>query len=252
MSCPKINPCLIHLRETDSTNNFLKNILEKEELPSGSIILTDYQTAGKGQQGNSWESEAGKNLLFSILLRPENITTDHFFIISEIASLSIKYTLDKYIDDITVKWPNDIYYKDKKIAGILIENFLSRNIIFQSIIGTGINVNQREFLSNAPNPVSLRIITGHDFDLMELIEVFQTNFSLLCKKSSTAQFDSLHKEYLYSLYRKEGFYKYKDENGSFMAKIKDVEQNGYLILEKENGDISKYLFKEVEYIQNRR
>ena len=135
-------PRLIHLSETDSTNTALRMISETEELSSGSIVMADFQTAGRGQRGNSWESKAGKNLTFSILFRPTDVPANMPFVISEMTSLSVKYTLDKYIPDISVKWPNDIYHKDKKIVGMLIENTILKEKISLSIIGIGINVNQ--------------------------------------------------------------------------------------------------------------
>ena len=109
-------PKIIRLVETDSTNNYLREQSAKARLPEGSLVIADFQTAGKGQVGNSWESEAGKNLMFSILLYPDFLPANRQFLISQIASLSVKETLEKYTDSVTVKWPNDIYWKDRKIC----------------------------------------------------------------------------------------------------------------------------------------
>ena len=153
-------PRIIRLDETNSTNNYLRELLAGDALPEGSLVIADFQTAGKGQVGNSWESEARKNLMFSLLLYPDFLPANRQFLISQIASLSVKETLDGYIDSVTVKWPNDIYWKDRKICGMLIENDLSGQHLYCSVIGIGLNINQEVFRSNAPNPVSLTQITG--------------------------------------------------------------------------------------------
>ena len=241
-------PRLIHLNETDSTSKALKTISENEELPSGSIVYADFQTAGRGQRGNFWESEAGKNLIFSILFRPSTLPANMPFVISEMISLCVKYTLDKYIPDITVKWPNDIYHKDKKIAGILIENTIHQEKVTQSIIGIGININQTEFRSNAPNPTSMMLITGCTFDIMDIMEDFQQEFAIQSQRLNDKCFDSIHKDYLNSIYRKEGFHKYRDFAGIFEASIHDIEPTGYLILKQTNGTYSRHAFKEVSYV----
>ena len=165
-------PRIIRLEETTSTNNYLRGLVGKEPLPEGSIVVTEYQTAGRGQVGNTWESEPGKNLMFSIILYPDFLPANRQFLISQIAALSVKETLDAYVDGITVKWPNDIYWRDKKICGMLIENDLTGHSLYCSVIGIGININQREFLSDALNPVSLVQITGREYDREEILNSF--------------------------------------------------------------------------------
>lgn len=162
-------PKIIRLAETDSTNNYLREQCAKARLPEGSLVIADFQTAGKGQVGNSWESEAGKNLMFSILLYPDSLPANRQFLISQIASLSVKETLEGYTDSVKVKWPNDIYWKDRKICGMLIENDLSGQHLYCSVIGIGLNINQEIFRSDAPNPVSLTQITGKAYDREEVL-----------------------------------------------------------------------------------
>ena len=242
-------PRLFHVAKADSTNNvLLQMISENEDLLSGSIVLADFQTAGRGQRGNSWESEAGKNLTFSILLHPFDVPANMPFVISEMVSLSIKYTLDKYIPEVSVKWPNDIYYKDKKIAGILIENTILQGKISQSIIGIGLNVNQTEYHSNAPNPVSMAQITSHTFDVMAIIEELQQIFTIQSERINNKHFDLIHEEYLNSIYRKEGYHRYRDDGGVFEAIIHDIEPTGHLVLKQIDGTLSRYAFKEVFYL----
>lgn len=241
-------PPVIHLEETFSTNTYLKNLLLQQDVEEGTIVYADYQSAGKGQRGNSWESENKKNLLFSLVLYPTLINANEQFIISQLVSLAIKDTLSKYTDHITIKWPNDIYWKDKKICGILIENTLLENKISQSVIGIGININQEQFISEAPNPVSLKRITGSSYDLQEiltklssLIHVHYTNV----KEGSSNLITQLYKD---ALFRKDGYHLYHDGIVDFLARTKDIEPSGTLVLETMEGVERKFAFKEVKYI----
>ena len=172
MNNVEASPRIIRLEETTSTNSYLRQLLFKESLPEGSVVVAQTQTAGRGQIGNVWESETGKNLTFSIVLYPDCIPANRQFLISQITSLSVKETLEAYTNDVAVKWPNDIYWKDKKICGMLIENDLSGHNMYCSIIGIGINVNQAVFFSDAPNPVSLCQIIGKEIDKEELLDRF--------------------------------------------------------------------------------
>ncbi|MDR2472310.1 MAG: biotin--[acetyl-CoA-carboxylase] ligase, partial [Tannerella sp.] len=224
---------IIHLSETDSTNLYLQQLCETETLPSDTVVVADYQTSGRGQAGNSWESAEGKNLIFSTLYRPTNLPANRLFAISEITALSVKNTLKKYINaDITVKWSNDIYVGDKKICGILIENQIVNDTatcshrIGRSVIGIGININQNVFSENLPNPVSLSQLTGTNHDLEDILQTFLQMFDSYCKRLDVQQYDSIHSEYLASLYRREGFHPYSDANGRFEAAIHDVEPTG--------------------------
>ena len=166
-----MNETFIHLNETHSTNSYLRELIMREkEQPEGTVVITDYQTAGRGQKGNSWESERGKNLTFSILLHPNHIPPGKQFILSQLISIAIVGVLKEYDRHFTIKWPNDIYWKEKKIAGMLIEVDLTGSSLSNAIIGIGININQRHFKSDAPNPVSLTQITGKEHNLSELLE----------------------------------------------------------------------------------
>ncbi len=151
---------IIHIDETDSTNRWLREQGGEEDV----VVWADYQTAGKGQGTNSWESERGKNLTFSVLLHPQDIPANKQFSISMLVSLALCEALGQHIGDLSIKWPNDIYWRNAKIAGILIEHRISGSLIRDSIIGIGLNVNQRHFLSDAPNPVSLWQICEQDTD----------------------------------------------------------------------------------------
>ena len=176
MSTDNESPRILRVAETTSTNSLLRELVIKESLLEGSVVVADFQTAGRGQIGNVWESEAGKNLMFSTVLYPTCIPANRQFLISQIAALSVKETLDLYTDHVTVKWPNDIYWKDKKICGMLIENDLSGHNLYCSIIGIGINLNQAVFRGDAPNPVSLFQIIGKEVDREEVLDRFLSVF----------------------------------------------------------------------------
>ena len=248
MSTDNESPRILRVAETTSTNSLLRELIIKESLSEGSVVVADFQTAGRGQIGNVWESEAGKNLMFSTVLYPTCIPANRQFLISQIAALSVKETLDLYTDHVTVKWPNDIYWKDKKICGMLIENDLMGRNISQSIAGVGININQEVFHSSAPNPVSLFQITGKQYDIFNILEHIMLRIQIyydLLQKNNTALITA---QYERSLFRKEGMYRYKDVNGEFMANIVCVEPEGRLILEDETQTKRGYMFKEVEYL----
>lgn len=239
---------LIHISETNSTNNYIQTLCSKQKVDVFTTVVADFQTSGRGQRGNSWESEPCKNLLFSFVLFPEFLEARRQFLISQIVSLAIKEELETYTTDVSIKWPNDIYWKEKKICGMLIENDLMGRYINQSIAGIGININQESFHSSAPNPVSLQQITGKHYDIFEILKNImlriQSYYSLL-RKNETASITDYYEK---SLFRKEGLHRYRDADGVFFARIVGVEPEGRLILEDEKQTKRGYMFKEVEYL----
>ena len=239
---------VIRLEETDSTNNYLHNHAEELSDSEFTVAVTDFQVAGKGQRGNSWESSPGKNLLFSILCRPDFLAGNEQFYLSQIISLSIKDTMDKFMQNCSIKWPNDIYWKEKKICGILIENDLLGKIISQSILGEGLNINQESFVSNAPNPVSLKQITGMEENTTSILSCILNSFESYYRKLQDGRFESIRKLYAKSLFRGEGLFPYKDKDGVFQARIEGVEPSGILVLKDEWGKFRRYAFKEVSII----
>ena len=235
----------IFIDETISTNLLLEDMCRETVLPEGFVVCADFQTVGKGQQGNSWEAEKGKNLLFSLLLYPKHICIEKQFFISRIVCLGLKNTLSNYVDHITIKWPNDIYWKDKKLSGILIQNTLQDASIKNSIIGIGLNVNQTAFTSDAPNPVSLRQITGKEYDKLSLLAEIHANIMNLYEKSSVVD---IKNEYDKALYRCSGFHTFRANNEVFQAKIHSVHSDGLLELETKTGIKQCFYFKEVEFV----
>ncbi len=228
---------IVHINETDSTNRWLHEHGDEHDM----VVWTDYQTAGRGQGSNTWESERGKNLLFSVLYHPHDIPANRQFTISMAISLAIADALGEQIGDVSIKWPNDIYWRNAKIGGILIENRLLGQTIRDTIIGVGINVNQRQFHSDAPNPVSLWQIHGHETHREALLNDILERFAYYINKENKSQ-------YINMLYRRKGFHPYCDKEGAFMGQLIDVEEDGHLLLAKEDGRQCRYAFKEVQFI----
>ena len=237
---------IIHLPETESTNQALRILANAGDMAKKSIVWTDFQTKGRGQAGNSWESAPGMNLLCSILFYPPHLPVNQSFAVLELAALTVKHKLDEYVPDISIKWPNDIYFQNKKISGILIENDITEHHITRSIIGIGINLNQTEFKSNAPNPISLSMITGLTYNPQIVLNQLHADFIKLADEFESKPFEHLHQQYCTSLYLRDGFHTYKDAKGSFKARIHAVELSGHIILEHQNGTLSRYGFKEVQ------
>lgn len=233
----------IRLEETDSTNIYI-NTVEQTNI----IVSAEFQTAGRGQGTNKWESEYGKNLLFSLKVSPTWLLPRRQFLLSMIGALAVIDALAEYTDGITAKWPNDIYWHDKKISGTLIQTTLSGSKIQDFIFGVGININQRSFRSDAPNPVSLWQITGIDTDREEVLNKVLIYFEYYYTMLSEGNEDSLQQIYLKNLYRKDGFYYYEDKEGIFEAEIVGINHSGHIILRDRDGNIHEYEFKEVKFI----
>lgn len=235
------------MEEIDSTNRYLKELAGYDE-DALTIAVADYQTAGKGQGSHIWEGERGKNLLFSLLVSPRWVPVRRQFLLSEIGALAIKDALDTYADGFTLKWPNDVYWNDKKISGTLIETSVDSKGIKKCIFGVGININQTEFLSDAPNPVSLAQIVGYEVDreevLDKIIEAFGRYYELLRR----ADYMDVSGIYHLSLYRRKGYHWYEDKDGKFEGAFVEVEDDGHLVLHDKQGVIRSYAFGEVKFL----
>lgn len=242
-------PLIIHLvDEIDSTNNYMKSLLLKQKVKEGTIVSADFQTGGRGQRGNGWMSENGTNLLFSIVLYPDAVKANEQFLILQVVSLAVADFLRKYTDGITIKWPNDIYWREKKICGILIENAIEGDQIKESVCGIGINLNQESFDSSLPNPVSLKQITGEYYKQSIMLgEVRELLFSYY-EQLRRGEIQIIVENYRDSLFRKTGYHLFNDNTNDFIARIKNVAPDGTLILETESGDERRFAFKEVRYV----
>jgi len=239
---------IIFRENLPSTNTYASQILRSKNLKEGTIIYTNYQSAGRGHGGNGWESEDGMNLLFSTLIFPIVVNPADQFIISIAISLGITDFLERYIPVCSVKWPNDIYVNNDKIAGILIENTIMGNKLEDSVAGIGLNVNQVKFLSSAPNPVSMKIITGTDYNLKYLLTQLASDLDKRYKQVLSEKYQQLRDAYIAKLFRLNEWAGFKDQTGIFTGRIISVSESGRLQVETKSGSINEFSFKEVEFI----
>lgn len=244
---------LIHLEQTESTNAELRRRAQEGSLADLDALRADFQSDGRGQPGNSWESATGQNLLISVLVKGRGIEACNHFILSMAVSLAatdtVQAMLPQYLHQrLKIKWPNDIYIGDRKLGGLLIENDLEGRVISQTIVGLGLNINQTQFVSDAPNPVSLKSITGHDGSVSEAAETFRG--SLRRRLEQLTHPEELRDQYRMMLLRADGErHLFRDDKGHmFTARLADVELDGHLVLEGNNGQLLRYLFKEVSFI----
>lgn len=253
----------MYVVETDSTNNLLKAAVAKEavwlreeRIP---VVWTGFQTAGRGQAGNGWESEREKNLLFSVLLRKPQVPVEKQFLISMLAAVALWDTVVETIGDEqqTIKWPNDLYWGDKKLAGMLIENTLAGGEIAYSIIGIGLNINQEQWVGNAPNPISMRLITGQSYSPEKVLTRYMVHLEAWLQRPQR----EWREAYMQHLYRREGWWHFVErevsltptmnaqtKDGGFLARIEGITPEGELLLEHADGIHKAYHFKEIRYI----
>lgn len=244
-----MNSNIIRLPEAASTNAFALEILSKSRPMEGSVIITDFQTHGKGQDINTWESERGKNLTFSLILYPE-FKAEQQFILNKSVSLGICDFLTHLLPsaNVTIKWPNDIYLGDKKTCGILIQNSVIGNQFDYSVIGIGLNVNQTIFTSDAPNPVSVKMISGLEYDLQELLTrllrcIFERYAQVNLQKSK-----KIETEYHSALYRNMEWHNFILKGKRILARITGTNHYGQLLLESEEENLVVCDVKDVKFI----
>ena len=239
---------LLFVNNLPSTNNYAASLLKDNELSEGTVIYTNHQSTGRGQGGNKWESEDSKNLLISIVLFPSMIIPAEQFFLSMAISLGICDFLDRHTSSVSIKWPNDIYVNNDKIAGILIENSIMGNLIEHTIAGIGININQAKFLSDAPNPVSLSNLTAKEYNLSECLNQLVSDLDNRYKSLISGDTAMVKAHYLSRLYRNAQWFKYQDMKGIFTGRIVNVSDTGRLQVEREDGIIDEYAFKEIDFI----
>jgi BirA family biotin operon repressor/biotin-[acetyl-CoA-carboxylase] ligase len=244
---------IIYLEETNSTNVYVQQLLSNgKNVEEGTLVWTGFQTAGRGQSLNTWESEKDANLTFSILLCPDFLPVTGQFLLSQVAALGIVDFLSSFckLQNLSIKWPNDIYWKDKKICGMLIENLLSGTSISHAILGIGININQTVFKGDAPNPVSVRQINGETYDLNLAIGFVRDAILKRYMQLLRDEKGQIRKDYTDALYRGKGYFIYKDKSGDFLACIKEIRDTGILVLETDAGEKRAYAFKEVAFVMD--
>jgi BirA family transcriptional regulator, biotin operon repressor / biotin---[acetyl-CoA-carboxylase] ligase len=239
---------IFFLKKVDSTNTYAKGFLQDIKANKNFAFIAEEQTQGRGNADTSWESEAGSNLTFSIVVQPHNLEAKNQFDLSKATSLGIADFLRNFVnqDDIRIKWPNDIYVNQNKIAGILIENTVAGNYVINSIIGIGLNINQKKFTSRAPNPVSLYQLTNMNYNLKDLI--YQLLDYLFLRIHLMHKEESIHNEYLGKLYRFNEFHPYHYNGERIHARIERVNSFGQLELISSAGNNLVCSFKEIEFI----
>ncbi|MFZ4707442.1 MAG: biotin--[acetyl-CoA-carboxylase] ligase [Bacteroidales bacterium] len=240
---------IIRLLETESTNSYAINLLSEKRPAEGCVILADYQTKGRGTDSNSWESEMGKNLTFSLILYPA-FTADRQFVLNKAISLGICDYLQSALTDhtVSIKWPNDIYIADKKACGILIQNSVIGNRLDYVVVGIGLNVNQTVFVSDAPNPVSMHMASGLHYMLSAVLDQLLVFIMKRYVQVSQGESARVEADYLSVLYRYMKWHYFVVKGKSLVARITGTNAYGQLELETEAGEELVCDLKEVKFV----
>jgi BirA family biotin operon repressor/biotin-[acetyl-CoA-carboxylase] ligase len=249
MELTPIGHKMITLESVSSTNNYAMHLLEDQKVDEGMVIMTKYQSKGRGQNDNRWISEKGANLLISIILYPVFVPASEQFILNKVLSLAILDFIRHvtHMNNSVIKWPNDIYIGTKKVAGILVQNSIQGNRIEHTIAGIGININQEDFPTFEPEATSLKKETSKTFQVKTCANLFFKKIALRYHQLKSGAKETIHWDYLHSLYRFNSWHNYKVGNRIFSAKIIGVNEYGKLVLEEKDGssmecDIKGILF----------
>ena len=237
---------IIKLNATDSTNTYLRQLSTSKALQDYTVVVADYQESGRGQMGTVWESEAGKNLMFSVFKDVSFLKVKSSFYISMVVALAMVKTLRQFsVPKLFVKWPNDILSENNKICGVLIENMLKVDRLKSSIIGIGLNVNQLNF-EGLPRASSMKCITGNHYDLDELLLIFMQNLMHYFEILEKQEFKLLKTDYEAYLFRKDKPSTFQDMEGQlFTGYIKQVKASGCLQVLLEDNKLCDFDLKEI-------
>jgi BirA family transcriptional regulator, biotin operon repressor / biotin---[acetyl-CoA-carboxylase] ligase len=242
---------LYHFEQLDSTNSKAKEIIREYDLPEGTIISCDTQIAGRGYSSNTWESETGKNITVSYILKPLFLRPDKQFWITKVLSLGVKQAVEHLLinrNDIFIKWPNDIYAGNKKIAGILAENIILAESITHSIAGIGLNINQAKFISDAPNPTSVFIESGKGYDLDYCLKTLSCCLEVWYNQLRKEEYEKIDNRYLKSLYKIEKLSDFISGGKKFKGVIKGTDKYGRLIVMIPGQGQAFFDFKEIALV----
>lgn len=241
---------VITIDKLDSTQNYLIELSNKTELQEGVVINALSQFKGVGQFENKWESELGKNLTFSLLLQPRFLNPCNQFLLTQVLSLAISdFLLTQTNKIVSIKWPNDIYIGKKKICGILVKNQLLGSIFENSFCGIGLNVNQ-EIFPPLPNPTSLFLETGKEFELNDVLKAVLKNIDLRYNQLKGGEIETLQRDYMKRLLYKDVFASYIYIGREIEARIFDVNEFGHLLLEDREGNTICCELKEISFTHN--
>lgn len=237
---------VLFLPECHSTNDEALSKIRSGQAIEGSIVITDHQTKGKGQRGNNWETQEGKNLTFSLILRPNFLDISEQFYLNMMVSNSILKLFQEYIPDLMVKWPNDlIVEKTGKIGGILIENTFGASGWEYAVVGIGLNINQIDF--GTSTATSFARLTGNQFDLKELFRMLIVSIEQGYIQLKKGKHQDIRKEYLSHLYLKDQWAEFSKGENQFQGKIVDITEDGKLIIGLENGEEEIFGLKEITF-----
>lgn len=243
-----IGKVLLHHEELPSTNTYAQELVAKSKPIEGTVISTFRQPQGRGQVGSKWESEPDKNLTLSVILYPTFLSPSQNFALNKAVALAVRHFVAELVPQqvVKVKWPNDIYVGTRKICGILIQNSLNRNALASSIVGIGVNVNQTIFSKDIPNPSSLQLENGKEYDLSSLIPLLCQHLEAMYLRLKSGQFAILDAEYLNHLYRYQESTLFQRINGSvFWGKISGISNSGQLLVSVEDGGEEAFDLKEI-------
>lgn len=243
----KLGEPLIKLDTVNSTNTYASDLLKNTNPPQGTVILTGFQTGGKGQGGNKWLSERNMNLLFSLILRPDFIKADKQFYLSMCISNGIAAMVGNIAGDSQIKWPNDILLNGRKVAGILIENTVMADMLHSTVAGIGLNVNQEKFGPELQDAVSLKMVTGREYNIDILLEELLEHLSTALGPLYNGIYAEIRTTYLNRLYRLNEWARFTDKNGSFDGRITDIADSGEIMVGRRDGRITEYGFKEIRF-----
>jgi BirA family biotin operon repressor/biotin-[acetyl-CoA-carboxylase] ligase len=240
----------VTIKEVDSTNNFLKQLASNSKpVIEGTVIMAENQTAGRGQQQNDWHAEPGKNLTFSLLLKPSFLPVTQQFDLVRAVSLGVFDALHPLLGDgLKIKWPNDIYYGNRKLGGMLIENMIQGGQIKNAIVGIGLNINQQTFPDYLPNATSVKQILQQDYDLKTLLSDICRHIEAYYLNLKAGKILFVRETYLTRLYWLNEQKEYKSKDGQFAGTIKSVKDNGILVVENNNNEELEFSLKEIEFV----
>jgi len=236
-----------YLELVDSTNNYLKSLNADKKISEGYLICTKEQFAGRGQRENFWESQIDKNLLFSFIISPIFLKIEEQFILSKSVSIAIANFISQHTTNVRIKWPNDIYVGNRKIAGVLIENSVKGSEISSSVIGIGININQEHFNKCSTNPVSLKILSGKTYNIKDLLHSLIDELNIWYNKLLCGEINMINEFYIESLFRYKQTHNYIVDGEKIKAKIVGIDSVGKLVIETKNDGIRTFAFKEIKY-----
>lgn len=239
----ELNKNIIHFKEVNSTNETARKYLKENKLQDNFVITADFQSSGKGQLLNSWNSESGKNLLISIVLNVDIKLTNQFYL-NIVSSLSVIDVLEKYnFNNSSIKWPNDILINKKKVGGILIKNFVKHDIINQTIIGLGLNINQTDFINFNRKATSFCLESNASYSVKKIRDEFLKKITKRLSMSEEKNSD----DYFSSLYLKDKDSIFEVDNSIKIGKIRSVSREGFLVVEFEDST-EKFKLQEIKYL----